>query len=124
MAESFFNTEGSEPIDMSYFIDEREVHNQEIKADNGKPQCRLVPSEIVRCVARVREYGLKKYGDKESWRSVSIERYQDSMYRHLLSYIEDPTGVDEESGLPHLWHLACNVTFLCALQKGDFKNDK
>lgn len=93
--------------------------NQEIKADKGKPQCRLVPSEIIRCIARVREYGLKKYGSSESWRKVEVERYQDAMYRHLLAYIEDPFGRDEESGLPHLWHLACNAAFLCELQKGD-----
>lgn len=92
-------------------------NNQEIKADKGKPQCRLVPPEIIRDIARVREYGLKKYGSAESWRSVEVERYQDAMYRHLLAYIENPTGKDEESGLPHLWHIACNVAFLCELQK-------
>ena len=32
-------------------------------------------------------------------------------YRHLLAYLDDPGGVDRESGLPHLWHLACNVDF-------------
>ena len=91
--------------------------NQTIKADNGKPQCRLVPSEVVRCIARVREYGLRKYGSAESWKDVEIERYRDALYRHLLAYIENPTGKDEESGLPHLWHIACNVAFLCELQK-------
>ena len=91
--------------------------NQEIKADKGKPQCRLVPPEIIRDIARVREYGVKKYGSAENWRKVEVERYQDAMYRHLLAYIEDPIGKDEESGLPHLWHLACNVAFLCELQK-------
>jgi hypothetical protein len=45
------------------------------------------------------------------------------MYRHLLAYIEDPLGKDEESGLPHLWHLACNAAFLCELQKGVYENE-
>ena len=93
------------------------IPNQDIKSDNGKPQCRLVPSEVVRCIAKVREYGLKKYGSAESWQKVEVERYQDAMYRHLLAYIENPKGRDEESGLPHLWHIACNVAFLCELQK-------
>ena len=130
-----FDSKG-EPIDIDEIfpnsIDEEvkeldtslKKYDQEIKADDGKPQCRLVPSEIVRAIARIREYGLKKYGDKESWKSVSIERYQDAMYRHLLAYIDDPKGVDEESGLPHLWHLACNVAFLCDLHKGDFEMNK
>jgi hypothetical protein len=98
-------------------------NNQEIKADKGKPQCRLVPPEVVRCIAKVREYGLEKYGSAESWRTVEVERYQDAMYRHLLAYIEDPIGKDEESELPHLWHLACNVAFLCELQKGVYENE-
>ena len=31
--------------------------------------------------------------------------------------MDDPHGVDEESGYPHLWHVACNVAFLCDLEK-------
>lgn len=93
------------------------MNNQEVKADEGKPQCRLVPSEIVRCIAKVREYGCKKYKDPNNWKNVEVERYRDAMYRHLLAYIDEPHGVDEESGLPHLWHIACNVAFLCELDK-------
>ena len=93
------------------------MDDQTIKKDDGKLKLTLVPQEIIRAIARTRMYGLKKYGDKESWRSVSIERYRDAMFRHMLSYLEDPYGVDEESGLLHLDHLACNVAFLCELQK-------
>ena len=102
----------------------KKMNNQEVKADKGKPQCRLVPSEIVRCIAKVREFGLKKYRDPNNWKNVEIERYQDAMYRHLLSYRDNPNGVDDESGLPHLWHLATNVAFLCELQQLDKKENK
>jgi hypothetical protein len=95
------------------------MHNQEAKADNGKPQLRLVPTEIINCIARVREYGNKKYGDPENWKTVEKERYIDAMFRHLIAYIKENNGVDEESGLPHLWHLACNVAFLCEIEGGD-----
>lgn len=95
------------------------MNNQEVKADYGKPKCSLVPSEIVRCIARIREYGTAKYKDPENWKNVEVERYRDAMYRHMLSYIDDPNGLDEESGFPHLWHIACNVAFLCELEKGD-----
>lgn len=54
----------------------------------------------------------RKYHDPENWRSVEPQRYRDALYRHWLAYLEDPGGVDEESGLPHLWHLACNAAFL------------
>lgn len=90
--------------------------DQQAKADAGKPRLSLVPTEIIRCIAAVREYGNRKYGDPENWRRVEKERYRDAAYRHLLDYIDDPGSVDEESGLPHLWHLACNVAFLCELE--------
>lgn len=86
------------------------------KDDFGKPRLSLVPSQIIRDIARVREYGNAKYGDPDNWKTVEPARYRDALYRHLLAYIDDPCGVDSESGLPHLWHLACNAAFLCALE--------
>ena len=94
------------------------LNNQEIKADAGKPKLTLVPTQIIYDIARVREFGVAKYGKKESWKEVEIERYRDALFRHLLLYINDPQGVDEESGLTHLSHVACNVAFLCELEKG------
>jgi hypothetical protein len=91
--------------------------NQDIKADAGKLRLTLVPREIIRAIARARMYGLKKYGDSESWRDVSVERYRDALFRHLLEYLDDPHGTDEESGLLHLDHLAFNVAVLCELDK-------
>lgn len=91
-------------------------NKQQAKADAGKPQLTLVPRAILPAIARVREYGTKKYGDPDNWKQVDKQCYRDAMFRHLLSYLEDPTGTDEESGLPHLWHVACNVAFLCELE--------
>lgn len=93
--------------------------NQEIKADAGKPRLTLVPSDIIYAIARVREYGVNKYIDPDNWKRVELDRYKDATYRHWLAYLADPQGADEESGLPHLWHLACNVAFLCALEDVD-----
>lgn len=91
--------------------------DQSAKADAGKPRLSLVPVEIIRCIARVREFAHKKYKDADSWKRVEKERYRDAMFRHLIAYIDNPSGKDEESGLPHLWHLACNVAFLCEMEK-------
>ena len=87
------------------------------KADVGKPRLSLVPRKIIWAIAKIREYGNKKYGDPENWRKVEPQRYRDAAYRHFMRYLDDPTGLDEESGLPHLWHLACNVAFLCELEE-------
>ena len=91
---------------------------QDAKADAGKLRLTLVPPEIIRAIAAVRMYGTEKYGDLENWRNVSPERYRDALCRHLLAYLEDPQGLDEESGLPHLFHVACNVSFLCEMDYG------
>lgn len=94
----------------------RKMNKQEAKADSGKPNLTLVPRRILTAIARVREYGCKKYGDPENWRKVEKERYRDAAFRHFLAYLDDPQGTDDESGLPHLDHLACNIAFLCELE--------
>ncbi len=86
------------------------------KADEGKLKLTLVPRQIIRDIATIREYGTRKYGDPENRRYVERERYRDAAFRHFLAYLDEPTGVDEESGYPHLWHLACNIAFLCELE--------
>lgn len=90
--------------------------SQDAKADQGKAKLTLVPRKILYDIARVREYGTKKYHDPENWRNVEPERYRDAAFRHFLSYLDDPNGVDEESGLSHLAHLACNIAFLCEME--------
>ena len=96
------------------------MENHEAKFDSGKPKLTLVPPEIIFNIARIREYGVDKYKDPENWKRVEVERYRDAMYRHWLAYIKDPHGLDEESGLPHLWHVACNCAFLCEMEKGKY----
>ena len=94
-----------------------EKEDQTIKADAGKPKLSLVPRQIIFDIAKVREYGLKKYGESESWKQVDIQRYRDAAFRHFMAYLDDPQGVDAESGLSHLSHLACNIAFLSELEK-------
>lgn len=92
-----------------------------IKHDNGKPQIHLVPLEILRDIAKVREYGLKKYTDPDNWKRVEVIRYYDATMRHLIAMQGDLMSLDKESGLPHLWHVACNIAFMCDLLKEDEK---
>lgn len=88
--------------------------NDANKFDGGKLRLSLVPPELIEAVAKIREYGCKKYGDSDSWKKVEPQRYKDALYRHLLA---DARGekTDAESGLPHIWHAACNIAFICAL---------
>lgn len=104
-------------------ISSEDLGNQTAKADAGKLQLTLVPRQMIRDVARIRMYGNAKYGDPENWRTVEVQRYRDAAFRHLLAYLDDPHGVDEESGLPHLWHLECNLAFLAEMEKEYFKEE-
>lgn len=88
------------------------------KDDKGKPRLDLVPPSIIEAVGQVRTYGIKKYGENDGWKKVEKKRYKAAMMRHLCEYLRDENAVDKESGLPHLWHIACNVAFLCELQGG------
>lgn len=94
---------------------EKQVKNQEVKADQGKVRPTLVPASLVWAVAKIREYGCAKYGSPENWRKVEPQRYRDALYRHLLAYFSGETN-DEESGLPHLWHAATNIAFLIEME--------
>ena len=90
--------------------------DQTAKADAGKPKLTLVPPQIIWDIAEVREYGNKKYGDPDNWKTVDIQRYRDAAYRHFLQYVEDPDSVDLESGILHYKHLCCNLAFLCEME--------
>lgn len=87
------------------------------KSDDGKLQLSAVLPEAIVAIAKIREYGNKKYADPQNWRRVLPEKFHEAMLRHCLACWEDPYAVDPESGLPHLWHLMCNGAFLCAMMK-------
>ena len=96
----------------------RETTDYHAKRDYGKAKLTLVPRRILWDIAAIREYGNNKYpeGGPDNWKAVEVDRYRDATFRHLSYYLDDPHGVDKESGFPHLWHLACNIAFLCEME--------
>lgn len=95
--------------------------NHSAKHDEGKLQLHLVPPQIIRDIAEVRMYGNAKYGDPDNWKTVEKWRYVDALLRHLLLYLEDPDGVDEESGIKHYKHAACNLAFICEMESSSMR---
>ena len=101
--------------------------NYDIKHDKGKPQLTLFPKEAMEAVCEIMEFGANKYG-QGTWNRVEAIRYINAAARHLYAmqskdengkeYI-DLSKVDSESGLEHLYHLACNVVYATALYKRD-----
>lgn len=96
---------------------ERGVKLPGAKSDAGKLDLTMVPPEIIKAVAVIRDYGNRKYADPENWRRVDPKKFHAAMIRHAVALWEDPWAIDPESGYPHLWHLACNAAFLCEFYK-------
>lgn len=86
------------------------------KDTDGKIRMSLVPPGIIEAVGEVRTFGCKKYGAPDNWKTVKAEFYVDALMRHLVRYLRDPKAVDEESGLSHLAHMACNIAFLIEME--------
>lgn len=88
------------------------------KDDAGKARFDLVPFGMVEAVAEVLEFGARKYA-AESWQNVPNfkARYFAALLRHLAAWRRGET-VDKESGLSHLAHAACCLTFLLSAERG------
>lgn len=82
-----------------------------------------MPSAVIWAIAYIREYGNAKYNSPYNWQSVESDRYVEALLRHVELFRENPLGYDEESGLPHLWHVACNVAFLCDFYQDIFNGE-
>ena len=93
------------------------------KSDKGKLQLSVVPPQIIREIAKVREYGNQKYSDPENWKRVDMEKFHDALLRHILAAWNDPSAVDPESGLLHLSHAACNLAFILEDLVGSNRNE-
>ena len=93
------------------------------KYDNEKPRPSLVPVEAIEAIMHTREYGMRKYGDAEDWRSIDAERWHDALLRHVLAMWENPIAIDPESGLPALWHVITNAAFLCASLRKELEEE-
>ena len=73
-------------------------------------------------VAKVIDYGAKKY-DRKNWALVDDkERYESASLRHLIDY-HNSEYFDSESGLQHLAHSIASQMFLIELKLRELKKD-
>ena len=91
------------------------------KYDEGKPRPSLVPVEAIEAIMQVREFGKAKYADAEDWRKVPREKWLDAILRHVLHIWDNPLAIDDDSGLPSMWHVITNAAFLCAVYKKELQ---
>lgn len=84
---------------------------QGVKHDNNKPPIDLVDAEFIEGLAKVLGFGATKYA-RHNWRNgITYSRLIAAAYRHLGA-INKGENLDDESGEPHVYHLACCVQFL------------
>ena len=86
-----------------------------VKFDTGKRRVDLVPTEAINALAEVLTAGAVKYGT-HNWRhGMDWSRVYGAAQRHMLAFWGGD-DIDEESGMPHLWHALTNMAFLVSYQ--------
>lgn len=82
-----------------------------IKHDIGKPRFELLDSHFLEDMARVLALGAEKYSD-DNWQKVRPwKRYLGALFRHSFAILRGEL-YDQESGLQHAAHAACNLMFI------------
>lgn len=81
-------------------------------AIGGKPKTmfQLLDPTFIEGVGDVLTMGAIKYSPN-NWKLVDREQYERAMYHHMNEYFKGVKN-DDESGLSHLYHVACNAMFL------------
>lgn len=81
------------------------------KKDEGKVGVHLLPPEPLMQIARVLDFGAKKY-DPWNWsKGINYSRIYGAALRHLWAWWSGRDN-DDESGLSHLAHAGCCLLFL------------
>jgi len=85
--------------------------NEGKKADGGKPTHELIPAHMEQEVAKVLEFGARKYGP-DNWRLVqdAKRRYTGAALRHINAFRRGEV-TDPESGCHHLAHAVASLMF-------------
>ncbi len=91
--------------------------SKDVKKDKDKVRLDLVQPEFIEEVGEVLTFGAKKYA-ADSWKEIPdpVDRYYAALMRHILSWRKGEKA-DPESGMPHLWHAACNCMFLSYFER-------
>lgn len=94
------------------------------KDDGGKSRTDLLAPEFLLAVGDVLRFGAAKYDERNWEKGMAWGRPLGAALRHLLLWAGGQR-YDEETGLSHLAHAACNVMFLFVFeQRGVGKDDR
>jgi len=85
------------------------------KDDGGKAPYHLIAPELLEEVAKVLEFGARKYAPRNWEAGMSWGRVFSALQRHLWAWWWGKDK-DEETGFSHLSHAACCVMFLLSYE--------
>ena len=100
-----------------------QMGNNGIKYTKGKAKVSLVPYEAIEAIARVREFGVNKYGDPAAWydnaKSMDfIEAAMRHIGKHMNAHVlHNMYEIDDESGLDHIDHALCSLAMAVAIRR-------
>jgi len=86
------------------------------KHDSGKAGMDLIPFDGIVEIAKVLDFGAKKYTPGNWANGIQFSRLLAAAERHIGEYKEG-RDIDPESGLNHIAHAATNLVFLLWMQK-------
>ena len=88
------------------------------RLNNGKLPMELVPPSMIFAVAAVLGKGAEKYSARNWERGMSWTTVYACLMRHILKWMSPfHSDIDEETGLSHLAHAACNIAMLIEYEK-------
>lgn len=83
------------------------------RLNEGKVPLELVPPSLMFAVAEVLKVGAKKYAPRNWERGMKWSIVSGCLLRHAFKWLSPfHSDFDEETGLNHMWHVACNVAML------------
>jgi hypothetical protein len=82
-----------------------------VKHDSGKAPLDLIPYEAQVAIAKVLDFGARKYARGNWTNGIEYSRLIAAAQRHIGLY-NSGQDLDEESGLNHIAHAGCCLMFL------------
>lgn len=92
-----------------------DVATEGAKYDAGKARLDLIPPELLTGVAAILGFGADKYAPRNWEHGMDFGRVYAAALRHLLAWWGGEDN-DRETGMPHLWHAGCCISFLIAYE--------
>lgn len=90
-----------------------------LRYDSGKPRYDLIPPEGIEALAQVYTAGAVKYAPRNWEKGMTYTRCFASLMRHAWAWMRGQDN-DQETGLPHMAHVAWNALAIVTYQQRGF----